>query len=92
MKKRIAALAAVAAAGVYMVKNKEKPSSVTRKLTKRVKPNLKKGSQYGNNAALTPPMGWSSWNTFRNDVSEDLIYDVAKAMKVSGLSDAIMSI
>lgn len=88
MKKRIAALAAVAAAGVYMVKNKEKPSSVTRKLTKRVKPNLKKGSQYGNNAALTPPMGWSSWNTFRNDVSEDLIYDVAKAMKVSGLSDA----
>lgn len=87
MKKSIAALAA-AAAGAYMVKNKEKPSSITRKITKRVKPNLKKGSQYGKNSALTPPMGWSSWNTFRNDVSEDLIYEVAKAMKTSGLSDA----
>ena len=26
---------------------------------------IKAAGEYGNNAALTPPMGWSSWNTFR---------------------------
>jgi hypothetical protein len=28
----------------------------------------------------TPLMGWSSWNTFRGNINEDLIYDTAKAM------------
>ena len=36
---------------------------------------------YDNSAALTPPMGWSSWNTFRNKINENLIYDTAKALK-----------
>jgi len=43
---------------------------------------------YENQAALTPPMGWSSWNTFRQNISEDLILDTAEAMKKSGLLDA----
>ncbi len=42
---------------------------------------------YSNNAAKLPPMGWSSWNTFRQNISEDLIYDTAVAMKQSGLCD-----
>lgn len=42
---------------------------------------------YCNDAALTPPMGWSSWNTFRNRIDENLIYDTAVAMKEKGLVD-----
>lgn len=43
---------------------------------------------YCNGAALTPPMGWSSWNSFRNRIDENLIYDTAVAMKEKGLVDA----
>ena len=43
---------------------------------------------YQNGVALTPPMGWSSWNTFKNRISEKLILDTAKAMKDNGLIDA----
>ncbi len=45
------------------------------------------GDEYGNGAALTPPMGWSSWNTFRNHINEELITETAEAMKNSGLAD-----
>ena len=41
-----------------------------------------------NGMAQTPPMGWSSWNLFRNKISEDLIFDIAEAMQKSGLADA----
>lgn len=34
---------------------------------------------------LTPPMGWNSWNTFGEDISEQLIFDTADAMVNSGL-------
>lgn len=43
---------------------------------------------YSNGTALTPPMGWSSWNTFRQNISEELILSTAKAVKDSGLLDA----
>ena len=43
---------------------------------------------YNNGVALTPPMGWASWNKFRNHISENIIYDIAVAMKNSGLADA----
>lgn len=36
----------------------------------------------------TPPMGWSSWNTFRNKIDQDLIMQTAHAMKDSGLAAA----
>ena len=43
--------------------------------------------EYDNGAAQTPPMGWSSWNTFKNNIDEDLIYETAVAMKEKGLAD-----
>ncbi len=36
----------------------------------------------------TPPMGWSSWNTFACDINEDLIKTIADEMVASGLKDA----
>ena len=38
--------------------------------------------------ALTPPMGWNSWNKFACNVSEDLIQGTADAMVKSGMKDA----
>ncbi|MGI8402231.1 MAG: glycoside hydrolase family 27 protein [Gemmatimonadaceae bacterium] len=38
--------------------------------------------------ALTPPMGWNSWNHFACDVSEALIRETADAMVTSGMRDA----
>jgi len=52
------------------------------------KVNLDLGEDYDNGAALTPPMGWSSWNTFHNRVSESLILETADAMAKSGLAEA----
>lgn len=52
-----------------------------------LKLNIPVTEDYNNSVALTPPMGWSSWNLFRNKINEDLIYSTAKAMKDSGLAD-----
>jgi alpha-galactosidase len=38
--------------------------------------------------ALTPPMGWNSWNKFGCDVSEKLIKDTADALVATGMKDA----
>ena len=38
--------------------------------------------------ALTPPMGWNSWNKYGCDVSEKLIMEMADAMVNSGMKDA----
>src|SRR5579883_1654060 len=38
--------------------------------------------------ALTPPMGWNSWNKFACNVSEDLIRSMADAMVKTGMKDA----
>ncbi|MDQ8205249.1 glycoside hydrolase family 27 protein [Pelagicoccus sp. SDUM812003] len=40
------------------------------------------------NLALTPPMGWNSWNTFESAIDEDLIKETAQAMIDSGMRDA----
>jgi alpha-galactosidase len=37
--------------------------------------------------ALTPPMGWNSWNPFGENVSEEVIRETADAMVSSGLRD-----
>ncbi|MCL2531444.1 MAG: alpha-galactosidase [Oscillospiraceae bacterium] len=34
---------------------------------------------------LPPMMGWSTWNQFHQHISEDLILDIARSMKASGL-------
>ncbi|RYD84331.1 MAG: glycoside hydrolase family 27 protein, partial [Sphingobacteriales bacterium] len=38
--------------------------------------------------ALTPPMGWNSWNKFACNVDEKMIKEVADAMVSSGMKDA----
>ena len=38
--------------------------------------------------ALTPPMGWNSWNKFGCNVSEQLIRETADAMVRTGMRDA----
>lgn len=43
-------------------------------------------SAFSAGAAATPPMGWSSWNTFATNISEDRILGVADAMVKSGLA------
>jgi alpha-galactosidase len=40
------------------------------------------------NLAMTPPMGWNSWNKFACDVSEKLIRETADALVSSGMKDA----
>ncbi|HEY3761320.1 MAG TPA: putative Ig domain-containing protein [Verrucomicrobiae bacterium] len=39
----------------------------------------------GDQIALTPPMGWNSWNCFASAVSEDKVKSAADAMVQSGL-------
>ena len=41
----------------------------------------------GDKIALTPPMGWNSWNCFNFAVTEKNIRDAADAMVSSGLAD-----
>jgi alpha-galactosidase len=41
-----------------------------------------------NGLALTPPMGWNSWNKFECNVSESLIKEMADALVTSGMRDA----
>jgi len=38
--------------------------------------------------ALTPPLGWNSWNRFACNVSEELIRETADAMVTTGMKDA----
>lgn len=38
--------------------------------------------------ALTPPMGWNSWNTFASNINENLIKETADAMIANGMRDA----
>jgi alpha-galactosidase len=45
-------------------------------------------SAWDNGVALTPPMGWNSWNKFGCNVSEDLLKSMADGMVSSGMQDA----
>jgi len=45
-------------------------------------------SQKYENLALTPPMGWNSWNKFAQNVDEIMIREIADAMVTSGMQDA----
>ena len=38
--------------------------------------------------ALTPPMGWNTWNTFQGNINETLIKETAQIIVNSGLKDA----
>lgn len=95
MKKGLAVLSGLAAAGVavgsslLLLKKKDVcPRCEVKKALAKTKIHYTKDEMYNNGAALTPPMGWSSWNLFRHKIDENVILDIAKAMKESGLSDA----
>jgi alpha-galactosidase len=45
-------------------------------------------SQKFEGLALTPPMGWNSWNTFQTNINEQLVKDVADIIVSSGMKDA----
>lgn len=38
--------------------------------------------------ALTPPMGWNSWNTFQTHINDSLVRGIADVMVSSGMKDA----
>jgi len=42
----------------------------------------------GDGVALTPPMGWNSWNAFHEGINEQQIRQIADAMVSTGLRDA----
>ena len=64
------------------------PVCVAKKAFAATQVHVAEKEKYNNGVALTPPMGWSSWNTFRNSIDEKLIKDTAEAMKKTGLLDA----
>jgi len=41
----------------------------------------------GEELALTPPMGWNSWNVFGANIDEETIKGIADAMVASGMKD-----
>lgn len=84
------AAAAVAATGITVALKNGTVSApaVAARAANAVKVTTQSEVGYDNGVALTPPMGWSSWNTFRNHISEELILQIATAMKNSGLADA----
>ena len=46
---------------------------------------LNKDTEVKSMVKLTPPMGWNSWNTFGENINEELIFETADAMVSTGL-------
>src|SRR5882672_599232 len=38
--------------------------------------------------AMTPPMGWNSWNTFQTNISEQMVKETADLIISSGMKEA----
>ena len=90
--KKTASILAGAGTGVLIGKalkgKKICPACIAKKAFAATQVHVEDVEKYNNGVALTPPMGWSSWNTFRNAIDEKLIKDTAEAMKKTGLLDA----
>jgi len=41
----------------------------------------------GDLLALTPPMGWNSWNTFTDQITDSLVRQIADSMVSTGMRD-----
>ena len=77
-----------AGAGFALMKKKNIcPRCEIKKKMNLLKLNYVNDDKYDNGVCLTPPMGWSSWNTFQNKIDEEMILETADAMKKSGLAD-----
>ena len=46
------------------------------------------GAHSADSLALTPPMGWNSWNCFHRDIDEQKIKDMADLIASNGMKDA----
>lgn len=95
MKKGLTVLSGLAAAGtaigsgiLYLKKKEICPKCEIKRALAKTKIHYTKDEMYNNGAALTPPMGWSSWNIFRQRIDENVILEIAEAVKKSGLADA----
>ncbi len=90
--KKIIALASGFGTGIAIGKALKKknicPACVAKKALAYTQVHIDEKEKYSNNVALTPPMGWSSWNTFRNSIDEKLITETADALVKTGLKDA----
>lgn len=87
----IAVLAAVFVLWFFKMKSSGKcPLCAIKRITipRNITIDISDTEDYDNGVAQTPPMGWSSWNTFRNHIDQDLIYETAQAMVNSGLAEA----
>jgi alpha-galactosidase len=51
-------------------------------------PILRVRAQKFDDLAMTPPMGWNSWNTFAVHITEKLVEDMADAIVSSGMKNA----
>lgn len=85
-----AALTATTATVAVKAKKKKDycPLCEAKKLINKAYLNEGADYAYNNGVALTPPMGWSSWNLFRHRINEDIIKSIGDAMDKSGLKDA----
>lgn len=72
----------------YLKKKGICPRCEVKKAISKLHRNYINETPYDNGTCLTPPMGWSSWNCFRNKINENVILDVAKAVKETGLAEA----
>ena len=56
------------------------PICAAKRLMSATQVHVNGADTFSNGVALTPPMGWASWNLFRNNINEELIEEIAKAM------------
>lgn len=63
------------------------PVCLVKKLAAASKVRVDGIDRFQNGVALTPPMGWASWNLFRNRIDEKLIEEIAAAVVKTGLAD-----
>ena len=87
MAKLIPLSLAAGAAASFLKGKKINPAAAAKRAQNAVKLSVDVSEKYSNSAALTPPMGWSSWNLFRNKINENIILETAKALKNSGLAE-----
>ena len=91
---KLTALAGVAAGAYAAVKkfapnilpDKNEAEDMAKNAINSVKLTFPTDEKYSNGTALTPPMGWSSWNTFRNRIDEKLILETAEEILLHKLA------
>ena len=71
----------------FIRKNNLCPVCHMKKLMSAARVNVNGAKRFDNGVALTPPMGWASWNLFRHNINENIIKEIAKAMKDAHLDE-----